>query len=433
MLNKPGHFVFLQGPHGPFFGELAAALQAEGAQVSRIGFNQGDRYEWPEAFPYEAFNRPLAELQDFLQFFFQRRKVTDLALYGDTRPAHRLALEAARQAGVRTHILEEGYLRPHWITYERQGANGYSRLMSLGLEDMGAAPARDETEIETPPPARWGSTRQHIFQSLRYHFRVWTRNGAYAHYERHRELTLTQELGVWLRRTLRKPLDWPRRRVTEHLLMRDPRPNFMILLQLGFDPSMSAHSDFRNLAEMVEFCLEAFAAALPDMDPATRLVFKAHPLEDGREKLHRLIPAAARRHGLEGRVDFVDGGKLGELLNRKTVRGVVTINSTAAHQAIWRNLPTMALGRAVYDKPGLTSRRPDLKSFFSDPDAPDKQAYQVFRRFLEATSQIRGGFYADNERGPGVKRLVGMMLASEDPYEANLRPLAGEGWPEAAE
>ncbi len=435
MSDQLRRFVFLQGPHGPFFGELAVALQQEGAQVSRIGFNQGDRYEWPEAFPYEAFNQPLEDLQDFLQFYFQRRGATDLVLYGDTRPAHRLALEAARRAGIRTHILEEGYLRPHWITYERQGANGYSRLMDVSLKEMrGVSAEESEAEAQaSPPPARWGSTRQHIVQSLRYHFQVWTRNRAYKNYQRHRELTLTQELGVWLRRTARRPVDRTRLRLTERRLMADPRPNFMVLLQLGFDPSMSAHSSFRNLTEMVEFCLKAFAEAAPDMDPETMLVFKAHPLEDGREKLHRLIPETARRYGLEGRVAFVDGGMLSDLLNRPTVRGVVTINSTAAHQAIWRGLPTMALGRAVYDKPGLTSRRPDLKSFFSDPDAPDKQTYQVFRRFLEATSQIRGGFYADHERGLGMGRLVGMMLASEDPYDGYVRSDARDGWPEAAE
>lgn len=426
------HFVFLQGPHGPFFKELAAALQAEGAQVSRVGFNQGDRYEWPEDYAYAPFNQPLDQLTDFLLGYFQWRKATDLVLYGDTRPAHRLALEAARRAGLRTHILEEGYLRPYWITYERHGANGYSRLMDVKLEELSAAPPPPARE-EAPPPARWGSTRQHVHQSLRYHFQVWTRNGAYPHYQRHRELTLTQELLVWMRRSLRMPLDRTRRRIVEARLMRDPRPNFMVLLQLGFDPSMSAHSTFRNLTEMVEFCLKSFAEAAPDLDPQTRLVFKAHPLEDGRERLHRLIPETARRYGLEDRVVFVDGGMLAELLGRKTVKGVVTINSTAAHQSLWRGLPTMALGRAIYDKPGLTSRRSDLKSFFTNPDAPDKQAYLAFKKLLETTSQIRGGFYADQDREFCLKPLVGMMLASEDPYDARLRPSTAEGWSAAAE
>lgn len=433
MSNSLKHFLFLQGPHGPFFKELARALQAEGAKVSRLGFNQGDRYEWPQDLPYAPFNQPLEDLPDFLAFHFKARQVTDVVLYGDTRPAHRKALEAARRAGVRTHILEEGYLRPYWFTYERQGANGYSRLMALTLEDMDAQGCAKPV-YGPPPPARWGSTRQHIKQSLRYHFRVWRLNGAYPHYQRHRELTLSQELAVWIRRLARRPLDIGRRElVVERRLRRDDRPCFMVLLQLGFDPSMSAHSDFRNLRQIVEHCAQSFAEAAPEMDPRTVLIFKSHPLEDGRERLHKLIPETARRFGLEGRVIFVDGGPLAELLERPSLRGVVTVNSTAAHQSLGRGLPTKALGRAIYDKPGLTSRRPDLKSFFTHPDAPDKHAYHAFQKFLETTSQIRGGFYADHERGIGMKRLVGMMLAQDDPYDSNLRPAAREGWTEAAE
>ena len=32
------------------------------------------------------------------------------------------------------HWLEEGYLRPHWITHEIGGVNGGSRLMDLGMD-----------------------------------------------------------------------------------------------------------------------------------------------------------------------------------------------------------------------------------------------------------------------------------------------------------
>mgnify|MGYP003138512366 FL=1 len=35
-------FLFLQGPHGPFFHRLGQMLRAAGADVWRVGFNQGD-------------------------------------------------------------------------------------------------------------------------------------------------------------------------------------------------------------------------------------------------------------------------------------------------------------------------------------------------------------------------------------------------------
>jgi capsular polysaccharide export protein len=36
-------FLFLQGPHGPFFHRLGKMLRLSGAEVWRVGFNAGDR------------------------------------------------------------------------------------------------------------------------------------------------------------------------------------------------------------------------------------------------------------------------------------------------------------------------------------------------------------------------------------------------------
>ena len=37
------NFLFLQGPHGPFFRQLGAALTATGAKVWRVGFTGRSR------------------------------------------------------------------------------------------------------------------------------------------------------------------------------------------------------------------------------------------------------------------------------------------------------------------------------------------------------------------------------------------------------
>ena len=36
-------FMFLQGPHGPFFSPLGKMLTNAGAEIWRVGFNAGDR------------------------------------------------------------------------------------------------------------------------------------------------------------------------------------------------------------------------------------------------------------------------------------------------------------------------------------------------------------------------------------------------------
>ncbi|HAV07943.1 MAG TPA: capsule biosynthesis protein CapA, partial [Rhodobacteraceae bacterium] len=78
-----------------------------------------------------------------------------------TRPIHATAIRVAKARGLKVHVFEEGYLRPYWVTYERNGANGHSRLMGMSVAEMTAALERSDLDTVLPP-ARWGDMRQHV-------------------------------------------------------------------------------------------------------------------------------------------------------------------------------------------------------------------------------------------------------------------------------
>ena len=119
--------------------------------------------------------------------------------------------------------------------------------------------------------------------------------------------------------------------------------------------------------------------------------------------------------GVDERVLFLDGGPtLTSLLDGAC--SAVTVNSTAAQQALWRGLPVAALGRAVYARPGLVSSQA-LDIFFADPRRPDQQAYWQFRQFLAETSQIVGSFYSRPGIAALLEALPAAMLAPVDPYD----------------
>ena len=59
-----------------------------------------------------------------------------------------------------------------------------------------------------------------------------------------------------------------------------------------------------------------------------------------------------------------------------------------------------------------------LPDFFAAPDLPDVAAYRDFRHFLLETSQVPGGFYSASGRRQLLRRVVDMMLATDDPYDA---------------
>lgn len=402
-------FLMLQGPHGPFFAQLGDQLRRAGCTVWRVGFNKGDEVFWrrPGYLPYrdEPANWPqtLARLLD-------DKAITDIVLYGDSRPIHAEAVRAANLRGLRVHVFEEGYLRPYWVTYERGGSNGNSRLTGISLADMSRAlalPGADQPQA----PARWGDMREHMFYGALYHFFVMALNAGYRNFRPHRGISVVREFRLYLRRFLLLPVHRLERAIASWIVRRGGFPYHLVLLQLEHDASFRAHSDFASQAEFIDLCLSSFARGAPAHH---HLVFKAHPLEDGRIPVRRLIAAGAVRHGVSGRVHFVRGGKLAGLLNG--ARSAVTVNSTAGQQALWRGIALRAFGRAVYDKPGLVSAQ-TLPQFFAEPARPDPRAYRDFRQFLLETSQVPGGFYASRSRRHLLRQVVDMMLAANDPYD----------------
>jgi capsular polysaccharide export protein len=404
-------FLFLQGPHGPFFGQLGQMLRAAGARTWRVGFNRGDQAFWPEDASFLPYPDPPETWPERAAALMDEKGVTDLVLYGDTRPIHATAIAAARARGITVHVFEEGYLRPYWVTYERGGANGHSRIMDLSVADMRRA--LEGLDLDLPDaPARWGDMRQHIFYGALYHYFVFLRNHAYAGFRTHRALSVGQEFRLYLRRLALMPFHWLDRAIATWRIKTGGFPYHLALLQLEHDASFRDHGPFATMEDFLKLLIEGFARGAPAHH---HLVFKAHPLEDGRTPLRANIRRIARDHGVADRVHYVRGGKLARLLN--DARSAVTVNSTAAQQALWRGLPLKAFGQAVYLKPEFVSDQ-TMDEFFQNPTRPDSRAYRDYRHFLLETSQITGSFYSARGRRQLLRQVVDMMLSPEDPYEA---------------
>ncbi|MHC0054890.1 capsule biosynthesis protein [Actibacterium sp. D379-3] len=410
-LGQDRRFLFLQGPHGPFFHRLAKMLRAAGAEVRRVGFNRGDQAFWRHRDSYIPYTGTVEDWPDACAALLREHRITDIVLYGDTRPIHAQAVRVAQQAGLCVHVFEEGYLRPYWITYERGGANGHSRLMDLTVDEMRTALDAADPE-QHDAPAHWGDMRQHIFYGALYHYFVMVRNRTYRNFRPHRTLTVQKEFELYLRRLLLMPFQAADRFIATQRIKHGGFPYHLALLQLEHDASFQAHSPFSTMAEFLALCIDGFARGAPGHH---HLVFKAHPLEDGRAPLRREIRRLAREHGVEKRIHYVRGGKLAGLLDH--ARTAVTVNSTAAQQVLWRGIPLKVFGNAVYAKPEFVSDLP-LTEFFAQPNRPDRRAYRDYRRYLLETSQIPGGFYSARGRRQLLRQVVDLMLAPEDPYDA---------------
>jgi capsular polysaccharide export protein len=176
-----------------------------------------------------------------------------------------------------------------------------------------------------------------------------------------------------------------------HWLDRVPRPGrscaaaypyHLALLQLEHDASFRDHSPFATQTDFVETGDRGFAKGAPEHH---HLVFKAHPLEDGRAPLRREIrgPRAPIGVAERGCISCAAANSRGF----STMRGsAVTVNSTSAQQALWRGLPLKCFGAAVYAKPEFVSTQP-IAEFFAQPSRPDSAAYRDFSTiFLQPRS-----------------------------------------------
>lgn len=407
--TKDRAFLFLQGPHGPFFSGLARSLRLAGARCFRLGLNSADELFWRGP-GFLAYREPVSAFTETLRHCVEAHGITDLVCYGSSRPVHRKALAVAEALGLTPHVFEEGYLRPYWVTYERGPANAASPATDYSVGDMerlmrGGAPALYEA------PDRWGDMRAHMFWGAAYHARLLVGNGRYPGFVPHRSPDYWAEFRLHVAKLLSAPGRSAVRGASSLRVRHGGFPYHLVLLQLAHDANFLDHGPFPNQRSFLETVFRGFAEGAPGHH---HLVLKAHPLEDGREPLRPLIRQLRKEYGLDGRVHFLSGGKLARLLD--TARSAVTVNSTAAEQALWRSLPLRAFGNAVYSRPEFVSGQP-VSEFFANPQPPDREAYLTYRAFLLATSQVSGGFYGALSRRKLLRQMPDLMLAEQDPYE----------------
>lgn len=406
---EPRHFLFLQGPHGPFFRSLGREFLRGGARISRIGLNAGDAFFWRGLPGYRTLNGPRDGWKNALTVALDDG-VTDLVCYGASRPFHVLARELAKKRGVTVHAFEEGYLRPYWVTYERDGTNAESALNALTIVNMKERLASGVLPPRQAPDA-WGDMRQHVFWGAAYHAAMVAGRHSYPLYASHRTPEPAGEFGIYLRHLLTMPRRRWRRRLATARIRRATFPYHVALCQLAHDANFRDNSSFESQAQFLNLVFAEFAKGAPRHH---HLVIKAHPLEDGREGLARLVNMFTAQYDLHGRTHLLTGGKLAELLDN--AKSAVTVNSTAAEQVLWRGLPLKAFGKATYNRPEFVSDQP-LAEFFASPSPPDSEAYAIYRQFLLSTSQVSGGFYAKAARYRLLRYLPDLMLASAGPYE----------------
>ncbi|MFT4102790.1 MAG: capsular biosynthesis protein [Burkholderiaceae bacterium] len=403
--------LMLQGPMGPFFSQLAVDLTRAGAVVLKVDFNGGDRlFSRSRHFHKRLdYRGTLTDWPETFTALVCEHRIDTILMFGDCRPVHQSVIQCAKALGLEVGVFEEGYLRPDYITIERDGVNKRSSMPRdpSFYRALGAPVAEPTTPI--------GSTyRKAALWGMLYYLAASLGHRRYRRYQHHRPLGW-RESRFWVRTVWRKLkyLVLERHLATRFISAEPPR-FFLVALQTSGDAQVRVHSPFGTVERFIAHVIRDFAAHAP---ADVQLVIKHHPLDRGFTDHGRLIRELAQALGVTERCHYLHDQHLPSLLRRAV--GVVTINSTVGLSAIGLGLPVKVCGESVYDIEGLVYRGP-LARFWVEAPAhpPDCKLWTAYHHALIATSQFNGSFY---KRHPAATFLSGVFWGKRRPVVDSLR------------
>ncbi|WP_429152638.1 capsule biosynthesis protein [Aeromonas veronii] len=374
--------LLLQGPLGPFFQALSRQLTEAGHQVVKIHFNGGDEC-WPCAGENLRFCGKPESWNAFLRRVLKHHAIDSVICYGDCRYYHLVAGRICKLKKLPFWAMEEGYLRPDYVTLEQGGVNAFSpwyeRRDQLAELDW-PVPYDSSLKVgKTFAVRAWNASRYHISKALM----QWR----YPHFVNHRPWNLVQEAMGWVCGAMVKYGNLRQDRALLKALPQYAGRIFFVPLQVTEDFQIREHSDLSGVEEMVAQVINSFAQ---HAKPEDVLLLKHHPMDRGyvsyRAQINRLIAVL----GLEGRVFY--GYELPLPTLYPLLKGVITINSTVGLSALLHDVPTFCMGRALYDIDGLTTTG-SLESFWHKQSPVCAETFKRVRHSLLHLTQLNASFY----------------------------------------
>lgn len=376
------NILLLQGPMGPFFDRLANDLESSGNNVYKINFNAGDSFFYNNGNNIN-YTDTIHDWPKYLKRKIKKLKIDAIYLFGNERPYHKIAHKISREQAIDVFVFEEGYLRPHYITLEKDGVNGHSSIPRNPLAYSGT----NENKEETPVPVPYSFAHTALYAMI-YYAASWYKRNNFPHYIHHRNFHLYYEAAIWIRAGYRKLYY----RLLEAGLLRKltkeySKKYFLIPLQVHNDAQIKTWSSSPSVAAFIRRVISSFSKHAPSDNI---LVIKHHPLDRGYTDYTNIIKRLANKYGCEERVIYIHDLKLPPLLDH--AKGTVLLNSTVGISSILHGAPVKTFGHSVYDIEGLTFQG-SMNEFWLDQGEIDNKLNRRYRNFLIEKNQINGNFY----------------------------------------
>lgn len=378
--------LLLQGPVGPFFRRLQDFLEAKNFDVWRVCFNGGDLL-YSSRKNRIVFSGNQAEWRDLLANLLAANGVDCIILFGSERPAHKIARDVAERFCVRVISLEEGYIRPGYVTIEDGGNNVNSPLAGRLPPEEFVLRQNDNKKITDFKNLNVMSVHNAFYYLFRAIFGFGKQKDLF-----HKHISILPEIFYRTRSAYRKVSSQHRNfSQIQNLLQHWDGQYYLVPLQVSADSNLQQAALGWNSVRLISSVLKSFARAAPH---DARLVFKIHPMERGHANYTPLLRSTAEVLGVGNRVDVIDTGSLG-LLARHAA-GMITINSTSGLSAIFHGTPLLVIGKAIYANPHLAvcaHGNPDFDTFWSHKQVACEAVRKAYIAWLKQAALKPGDFH----------------------------------------
>lgn len=396
--------LLLQGPLGRFFEGLADAIDARGWVSHRIAFNMGDRCYAHGQYITVYRDKPEA-WSNYLAAYIRKHQIACIVLYGDSRFYHQVARQVGTDMAVPVLCLEEGYLRPGYITAEWGGNNANSPLLQSGplageqVHQASIQKAIEDNDVKIPPSMTVENTfRQRAFWGIIYYHMHFYFQKYVKYYRHHRPGAGFGEMVKWVWAGAMKYLvRWSDRIVQQKILHHGKNHQgrvFFCPLQVSVDAQIIHHSDFNSMEDYIEQLVSQFARCSKKTD---LLVFKHHPMDRGFKNYKGIITRYARENNIGTRVLYAFDVDAGWFFDHADA--CITVNSTLGFEAIRRQIPTYVFSTAFYQSAAITPAVMTFEQFISEPKmAVSKRLVALVEQYIKSQALLTGDFYDQRDK-----------------------------------
>lgn len=377
-----GNVLLLMGPIGNFFSRFARFLVSNNVEVYKINFPLAFELGFPKKHcRVDYFKSSIECWPNFLLLYLKRHDIKHIFVSADFYLHHQIAINIASDLNIDVYVFELGYVRPNFITLEKNQVNARSTLKDLAIDFYKALP--EETKLLSAEKSCGPYWRKlfmpicFIQQTLNHNFKII--EGVHKSNPKF-SFIYYQILGS-IKKYIYKVTE---SRVNRKIVRQDSI--FFVPLQVESDTQITLASPYNDLATFIEEVMSSFASFAPSN---STLVFKHHPADRGYTNFKGLIVKLSKSLNLSGRIFYTHDLNINLILLK--TKGAITINSSVGLECLKANVPLKVMGEAFYDKPGLTCQNP-LDDFWQNPSLVDTSLFIKFYNHMIRTTQINGHF-----------------------------------------